>query len=99
MAFERLRKASRFSMLATAWSRLPTILFGLAIASLRMCRVKLKSQSPKVLVQPGFVAIRTNVSTAHYWTIARGAGIGMLPTYTYVMGAQALPIDIGLQVP
>lgn len=49
--------------------------------------------------QPGFVAVRTNVSTAHYWTIARGAGIGMLPTYTYIMGAQALPIDIGLRVP
>jgi len=49
--------------------------------------------------QPGFVAVRTNVSTAHYWTIARGAGIGMLPTYTYIMGAQALPLDIGLRVP
>jgi DNA-binding transcriptional LysR family regulator len=48
--------------------------------------------------QPGFVAVRTNVSTAHYWTIARGAGIGMLPTYTYIMGAQANPIDIGLRV-
>jgi DNA-binding transcriptional LysR family regulator len=50
------------------------------------------------VAQPGFVAVRTNVSTAHYWTIARGAGIGMLPTYTYIMGAQALPLDIGLQV-
>ena len=48
--------------------------------------------------QPGFVAVRTNVSTAHYWTIARGAGIGMLPTYTHIMGAQALPVDIGLHV-
>jgi DNA-binding transcriptional LysR family regulator len=49
--------------------------------------------------QPGFVAVRTNVSTAHYWTIARGAGIGMLPTYTFMMGAQAIPLDIGLHVP
>jgi len=48
--------------------------------------------------QPGFVAIRTNVSTAHYWTIARGAGIGMLPTYTHMMGAQAVPLDIDLRV-
>jgi DNA-binding transcriptional LysR family regulator len=48
--------------------------------------------------QAGFVAVRTNVSTAHYWTIARGAGIGMLPTYTYIMGAQAIPVDVGLHV-
>ena len=46
--------------------------------------------------QPGFVAIRTNVSSAHYWSIAKGAGIGMLPTYARAIGARVVPVDIGL---
>ena len=44
--------------------------------------------------QPGFVAIRTNVSSAHYWAIAKGAGIGWLPTYAGAIGARVLPLDI-----
>src|SRR5262249_29652739 len=49
--------------------------------------------------QPGFVVMRTNVSSAHYWSIAKGAGIGMLPTYAQAIGARIVPIDIGLHVP
>jgi DNA-binding transcriptional LysR family regulator len=45
--------------------------------------------------QPGFVSIRTNVSSAHYWAIAKGAGIGWLPTYAGAIGARVVPIDIG----
>jgi len=45
--------------------------------------------------QPGFVAMRTNVSSAHYWAIAKGAGIGWLPTYAGAIGARVVPIDIG----
>jgi DNA-binding transcriptional LysR family regulator len=44
--------------------------------------------------QHGFVAIRTNVSSAHYWAIAKGAGIGWLPTYAGAIGARVVPIDI-----
>jgi DNA-binding transcriptional LysR family regulator len=44
--------------------------------------------------QPGFVAIRTNVSSAHYWTIAKGAGIGWLPTYSYAIGGRVVPLDL-----
>jgi DNA-binding transcriptional LysR family regulator len=44
--------------------------------------------------QAGFVGIRTNVSSAHYWTIAKGAGIGWLPTYSYAIGGRVVPIDI-----
>lgn len=44
--------------------------------------------------QPGFVAIRNNVSSAHYWSIAKGAGIGLLPTYASAIGAAVLPVDI-----
>lgn len=39
------------------------------------------------------VAQRSNVSSVHYWAVARGAGIGMLPTYLYAMGAPLVPID------
>jgi DNA-binding transcriptional LysR family regulator len=44
--------------------------------------------------QMGFVAVRTNVSSAHYWTIAKGAGIGWLPTYSYAIGGRVIPLDI-----
>ena len=46
--------------------------------------------------QVGRVSLRTNVSSAHYWAVAMGAGIGMLPTYSQVIGAPLVPIDIGL---
>lgn len=49
--------------------------------------------------QPGFVAVRTNTGSAHYWTIAKGAGIGMLPTYAHAIGAPVVPLDIGLYRP
>ena len=49
--------------------------------------------------QPGFVAVRTNTGSAHYWSIAKGAGIGMLPTYAYAIGAPVVPLDIGLYRP
>jgi DNA-binding transcriptional LysR family regulator len=44
----------------------------------------------------GLVALRTNVSSAHYWSIAKGAGIGVLPTYAQAIGAQLVPLDLGV---
>lgn len=44
--------------------------------------------------EPGFVALRTNVSSTHYWAIAKGAGIGWLPTYSYAIGGRVVPLDI-----
>ena len=49
--------------------------------------------------QPGFVAMRTNVSSAHYWAIAKGVGIGWLPTYAAALGGRVVPIDIDLRFP
>ncbi|HXL67965.1 MAG TPA: hypothetical protein VN930_04290 [Xanthobacteraceae bacterium] len=43
------------------------------------------------------MAIRTNVTSAHYWAIAKGAGIGMLPTYAYALGALIAAVDNGLR--
>jgi DNA-binding transcriptional LysR family regulator len=47
--------------------------------------------------QLGFVAMRNNVSTAHLWSIAKGAGIGWLPTYVPALGDPLIPLDIGVQ--
>lgn len=48
--------------------------------------------------QVGFVAMRTNVSSAHYWSVAKGAGIGWLPTYSYPIGGRVVPLDIDPQL-
>ncbi|WP_229177296.1 MULTISPECIES: LysR family transcriptional regulator [Bradyrhizobium] len=47
--------------------------------------------------QVGFVAMRNNVSTAHFWSVAKGAGIGWLPTYVPTLGDPLLPLDIGFK--
>jgi DNA-binding transcriptional LysR family regulator len=47
--------------------------------------------------QVGFVAMRTNVSSAHVWAVAKGAGIGWLPTYVPAVGGGLIPLDIGIQ--
>lgn len=47
--------------------------------------------------QIGFVAMRNNVSTAHLWSIAKGAGIGWLPTYVPALGDPLIPLDIGIK--
>jgi DNA-binding transcriptional LysR family regulator len=47
----------------------------------------------------GFVSLRSNVASAHYWSIAKGAGIGMLATYGSALGAELVPLDIGVVQP
>ncbi|MCJ2133812.1 LysR family transcriptional regulator [Methylobacterium sp. J-026] len=47
---------------------------------------------------PGFpasvpIALKINVSSAYYWAIAKGAGIGLLPTYASAIGARVIPVD------
>ncbi len=46
----------------------------------------------------GFVSMVTNTSSAHYWAVARGAGLGMLPTYSWSIGARIQPVELGLHV-
>jgi DNA-binding transcriptional LysR family regulator len=45
--------------------------------------------------QLGTVSFRSNVSSANYLLIARGAGIGALPTYAQALGIKLIPIDVG----
>jgi DNA-binding transcriptional LysR family regulator len=41
------------------------------------------------------VALRNNVSTAHFSSVIRGAGIGILPTYVQALGASLIPLALG----
>lgn len=43
------------------------------------------------------VGIRTNSSSATLYAIEKGAGIGGLPTYAVALGADIVPIDVGLK--
>ena len=43
----------------------------------------------------GRVALRNNVSSAHFWSIVKGAGIGILPTYVQALGASLVPLEFG----
>jgi DNA-binding transcriptional LysR family regulator len=45
----------------------------------------------------GFLAVRTNSSTAHAAAIANGAGIGWLVTYGAALGANIVPIDLDVR--
>lgn len=40
------------------------------------------------------IALETNSSAAHYWAIAQGIGIGMLPTYARAITRTVVPLDI-----
>ena len=46
---------------------------------------------------PGFIALRTNVSSATYWAIAKGGGIGLLPTYAQAIGAKLVPLNLPIR--
>ena len=46
--------------------------------------------------QSGFVAFRTNNSSALLWAILKGVGIGWSPTYIHAMRPKMIPLDIGL---
>ena len=42
------------------------------------------------------IVLTTNTSSAHYWAVASGAGVGFLPTYTRAMDPAPVPINIGV---
>jgi DNA-binding transcriptional LysR family regulator len=41
------------------------------------------------------VALRNNISSAHFSSVANGAGIGALPTYVQALGANLVPLQLG----
>jgi DNA-binding transcriptional LysR family regulator len=40
------------------------------------------------------VVMKTNVSSAYYWAVSNGAGIGAFPTYACALGGRMAPLDI-----
>ncbi len=42
------------------------------------------------------VRLRTNFSSAHYWAIAKGAGIGLMPNYARAIGGDVVHVDFGV---
>jgi DNA-binding transcriptional LysR family regulator len=49
--------------------------------------------------QNKLLVMKTNVSSANYWAVAKGVGIGLFPTYAYALGTKLVPIDLGLHRP
>ena len=49
-------------------------------------------------VAQGLIAVQTNTSSAHYWAVAKGAGIGFLPTYARALSRSTRPLDIGVHI-
>src|SRR5260370_3773503 len=45
------------------------------------------------------LVMKTNVSSAHYWAVANGAGIGVFPTYACALGGKMIPLQIELRRP
>jgi DNA-binding transcriptional LysR family regulator len=46
------------------------------------------------LRQRDLLVMRNNVSSANYWAIAKGAGVGPLPTYASALGGDVVPLNI-----
>jgi DNA-binding transcriptional LysR family regulator len=42
------------------------------------------------------LVMKTNVSSANYWAVANGAGIGVFPTYASALGGKMIPLEIEL---
>ncbi|MCB8837400.1 LysR family transcriptional regulator [Aurantimonas sp. VKM B-3413] len=43
------------------------------------------------------VPLRTNFASAHYWSIAKGAGLGFLPNYAMAIGGDLVPVPLDLK--
>ena len=50
------------------------------------------------MIANGLIAVTTNTSSAHFWAISKGVGIGFLPTYVRVVSRATRPVDIGLNM-
>jgi DNA-binding transcriptional LysR family regulator len=49
--------------------------------------------------QTGFMAMRTDASTAMYAAVLSGLALGWLPTYYFGIGTQVVPLDVGHVIP
>ncbi len=47
--------------------------------------------------QRDLVVMKTNVSSANYWAVANGAGIGVFPSYACALGGKMIPLEVELR--
>jgi DNA-binding transcriptional LysR family regulator len=45
------------------------------------------------------LVMKTNVSSANYWAVANGAGIGVFPSYAIALGGKLIPLEVELNRP
>jgi DNA-binding transcriptional LysR family regulator len=45
------------------------------------------------------LVMKTNVSSANYWAVANGAGIGVFPSYACALGGKLIPLEVELNRP
>jgi DNA-binding transcriptional LysR family regulator len=45
------------------------------------------------------LVMKTNSSSANYWAVANGAGIGVFPTYACALGGKIVPLELELRRP
>jgi DNA-binding transcriptional LysR family regulator len=45
------------------------------------------------------LVMKTNVSSANYWAVANGAGVGVVPTYACALGGNIIPLEVELNRP
>jgi DNA-binding transcriptional LysR family regulator len=45
------------------------------------------------------LVMKTNVSSANYWAVANGAGIGVFPSYAIALGGKLVPLEVELNRP
>jgi DNA-binding transcriptional LysR family regulator len=46
----------------------------------------------------GLTALETNTSSSHYWAVAQGVGIGVLPTYARAITKSVIPVDMEIKL-
>src|SRR6202171_5845591 len=51
------------------------------------------------LSERDLLVMKTNVSSANYWAVANGAGIGVFPTYACALGGKMIPLEVELRGP
>jgi DNA-binding transcriptional LysR family regulator len=47
--------------------------------------------------QQDLLVMKTNVSSANYWAVAHGAGIGVFPTYAGALGGKIIPLEVEIR--
>jgi DNA-binding transcriptional LysR family regulator len=51
------------------------------------------------VAQRDLLVMKTNVSSANYWAVANGAGIGVFPSYACALGGKLVPLEVELNRP